>query len=43
MMVEVGLQTAAFTLMASLGACIKSCFVPKYRSVVWTNACPSHI
>jgi hypothetical protein len=29
-----GIQTASFNLITSFGACARSCFVPKYRSVV---------
>jgi hypothetical protein len=32
--------TATLNLIPSLGACTRSCFVPKYRSVVWTDAWP---
>jgi hypothetical protein len=28
-------------LIPSFGACARSCFVPRYRSVVCTEACPS--
>jgi hypothetical protein len=28
------------SLIPSFGACTKSCFVPRYRSVVWTDAWP---
>lgn len=33
-------QTATRNLIASLGACTRSCLVSRYRSVVWTDACP---
>src|ERR1022692_3159538 len=33
--------TATLSLMPSFGACTKSCLVPRYRSVVWTDAWPS--
>jgi hypothetical protein len=34
--------TASFNLIASFGACARSCLVPRYRSVVWTDECPSN-
>ena len=34
--------TATLSLIASLGACTRSCFVPRYRSVVCTEAWPSN-
>ena len=34
--------TATLNLIPSFGACTRSCFVPRYRSVVWTEACPSN-
>src|SRR5450755_2980238 len=34
-------QTVTLNLIPSLGACTRSCFVPRYRSVVWTLAWPS--
>jgi hypothetical protein len=34
-------HVASFSLIASFGACARSCFVPRYRSVVWTDECPS--
>jgi hypothetical protein len=33
--------TATFSLIASLGAFTRSCLVPRYHSVVWTDAWPS--
>ena len=36
-------QTASLSLIASLGACTRSCFVPRYRSVVCTDAWPRSI
>ena len=35
--------TATLNLIASLGAWTKSCLVPRYRSVVWTEAWPNSI
>src|SRR5450756_1113099 len=35
------LQCATLSLIPSFGACTRSCFVPRYRSVVWTDACPN--
>jgi hypothetical protein len=32
--------TATLSLIPSFGAWTRSCFVPRYRSVVWTDACP---
>ncbi len=32
--------TANLSLIPSFGACTRSCFVPRYRSVVWTDAWP---
>lgn len=29
------------SLIPSFGACTRSCFVPRYRSVVWTDEWPS--
>ena len=34
--------TTTVSLIPSFGACTKSCFVPRYRSVVWTDAWPSN-
>src|ERR1035438_6864453 len=36
-----GNYTATLSLIPSFGACTRSCFVPRYRSVVWTLAWPS--
>jgi len=33
--------TGTLSLIPSFGACTKSCFVPRYRSVVCTEAWPS--
>jgi hypothetical protein len=33
--------TATLSLIASLGAFTRSCLVPRYRSVVWTDAWPN--
>src|ERR1022692_588487 len=38
-----GNYTATLSLIPSFGACTRSCFVPRYRSVVWTLAWPSKI
>ena len=35
-----GIYTATLSLIPSFGACTRSCFVPRYRSVVCTEACP---
>src|ERR1039457_6036886 len=32
--------TATLSLIPSFGACTRSCLVPRYRSVVWTDAWP---
>ena len=35
------LYTATLSLIPSFGAFTKSCLVPRYRSVVCTEACPN--
>jgi hypothetical protein len=34
-------HTASLNLISSFGACARSCFVPRYRSVICTDECPS--
>ena len=37
---KAGIYPVTLSLIPSFGACTRSCLVPRYRSVVWTDAWP---